>query len=293
MPDLQSIEPGFEAFVGRLCSLAGRGVGLAAAQGGRRRSIGWATDAFLLGLLDGLEEAEVPARVAADMLGISRRTLQRQRSAARERAQGRNRSIWSRIYDVVRSEHPTAAELEARIVGVEPAVVASVLRDMIHAGWIEERGDLLAARAPEDLSVDQIRELLFTLRRNGFVVPTPAELVSDYGLHSDRARQVLEQPLPFDWDGDEPANRWYALEHVMKHIEQFLVARLQDESSTRGGVWVLRVSGRDPSVETRLRQEFTVVRERLGNLARELASPGILWGDEERSWAVTLLETNR
>ena len=115
-------------------------------------------------VLAALETRGVPKRVAADMLGVSRRTLQRRLQAARLAAEADGHTSWSRVYRWVLENGPVGASDVKPLARHAPDVRASLIHDLIETGWLRVERDRLVAEEASTLGVNGLAVVL-TLRR--------------------------------------------------------------------------------------------------------------------------------
>jgi len=281
---------GFESFLGQLVETTARVVARAAVSEGRRQPLPWVVDLFFLALVRELEEAGLPRRVVADMLGISRRTLQRRVVAAEEGVRVRRRSVWMRVYDAVETEPVGLEQLPLRVRAVERKTLASVVQDMCGAGWLRDRNGRLEVVPRTSLAAEQVAELALHLQRVG-VAFSVASLAAEYGVDAAVVEMALAEHPAFHWRADE-TNQWLALEQVVVGVGRFLEARLRGEETwSSGGAWTIFLTDKSPEAEGRLRELVATSIEQLQAGAAAEATPGMPFDPaRDRRWSALVLE---
>ncbi len=281
-----------ESFTRLLARSAGSLVALAAVDAGKRRVVGWAADAFFLGLVDELATQGVSRTVVADMLGISRRTLTRQIDGARAGEAMRRSSLWKRLFDLVDETPRSRAELLATM-RLSPEVLSSLVTDMMAHGWIEERDHRLhALELHDELSDDELASLLDAMWRVPSVAD-PAQIAAELGVTVERVERHWRDrgDREFMWFADDQ-NKWLALEHVVERALWFVRARLIRPSDAQtGGVYTLRADVQSADTMDRLRAAVRDAIAGVREASEAVGDPSVVWDRaESRIWTVTMLE---
>lgn len=263
-----------------------------ATHNGQRQSLGWVQDAFVLELVDALEEQGVPRRVTADMLGMSRRTLQRRIQAVRSGAEAHGLTSWSRVHRLVSEAGPiTMVDLVDRVPGVPADVVASLVHDMLRTGWLQERRDRFIARPPSTLDIEAIALLLHLRRDAGEPLPEVDELAETLGLSTERAIEVLNLAHGSrERIVEDPQNRWAMLRTILSFIEAFLLSRLDDRTDLSDyNAWVVSLEDRPPGTEAILRETLDRATETVRDSMRPSVRPNTA-SPSERRWVSLIFD---
>lgn len=264
---------------------------LATTEGARRR-VDWLLDTMFLGMVDELEARGVPRRVAADMLGMSHRTLQRRYSAAAANAQLRGRSVWVTVVDLLR-EGPCSRELLlARCGPVPPVVIASVLHDMLQSGWIAQEDDRLTliVQPGGEITPELLADYIDVRRR---VAPscTAPEVAAELGVELARveAAWARSDALLRRVDGD---SRWLVMQRCVEAITELLQGTADDPNAPRHSAtwWRVRLDDKPAALQAQLRDHLRVMNRGLKEL---LAHDATQADDEEgaRFWTFVAFQT--
>lgn len=285
---------GLDTFLVEVVSSTGRLVARAAIAGGRREPLGWTQDLFLLSMADELEARGVPRAVAADMLGMSRRTLIRRLGSAKTTLSSRPLTLWSRVRRALKVDSGLdLPSLEAQFRG-SAMEVGTLARDMLAAGWATERNGRIRAHPDEEIEVSQVVDLLRAWSGQAAAEDLEAAAVAerfDLPLKLvERALAHLDPTLAFK---QSASNRWMALKMAFEATQRFFFAKIDGrEDAARGGAWAVRVDHLPEEVPGRLRAQVETARQGVSTVVAEVAArkPYDL-GPQHRLWTAVLLET--
>lgn len=214
---------------------AGRLVARVATSGGARRPVGWAVDEFFASMAEELDAQGVSVRVAASMLGTSRRTYQRQVQGAHNGRHAEASSLW---WDVVRSlanQPAKREELLARFARHPAELVASILFDQIDSGIVFESEGRLRTRQHGRVWDDaQIMDLIAALTVEDELRIEDVALVS--GATTEHVTQLANQAglrfvEPHERDAIWPVLR-VGLEHMFEAVRREIAGESTDTQIT-------------------------------------------------------------
>lgn len=269
---------------------AGRLVARAAISGEERRPIHWVQEVFLLGIVDELEESGVSRKVAADMLGVTRRTLSRQVSAARSAAELREGSTWTRVLESISDGPIRREELLGRFRGVESRTLASILRDMVECDVIEEENGVLRRHHEdgEPVSNDQIRRYLTVSRALRGALSHQA-VAGELGVELDRVRSISES-LDDEFTVSPTAEgRWLALRRLLAFTYDLIAGKIDLDERFHVTMWLLNVNALDQAKRAEFRESLQRAETLVSEAAKQHANPEIDWPDDAVVWCVAHL----
>ena len=245
-----------ERYAQTLARQSGRLLATLATHDGARMRLDWLFDTVFVAAVDELAERGVPRRVAADMLGMSHRTLQRRYATAAEALQIRGRSVWTAIVEILRQGPVTRADVAARAGRVPPVVIASVLNNMVEAGWVEEQGDQLHLKvdASNPMTEAQVQAYVDIRRR------------AEPGVSSQEVAEELKisvEVVLASWNKSKGLlarakgdNAWMAMERCAEAAFRLLQDTADDpESPTHSAtIWRVRLDDKPPEFQEKLRR---------------------------------------
>lgn len=283
-------------FVRTLAAETGRAIVSNATVEGMRRSLDWVDDMVLRGILDELDARGVSRKVAADMLGITPRTLRRQVAAQQEARQDEEATtIWVQIIDLLLTVPMTRGEVEGQFPHIEPERIGGILHDMKEEGWLRvEAGKLVAETAPNDINDEELDSWIRARVELVDLSPKLGELTSWFGL--DRAR-LLES---LGRIGYSRQVRWYGerAEGEIKYLGMMMIARafmrlMRRTPENSGGVWMVEVTDWDDETRDELQREIGDIERQCHELFAKYDALNLDKESPEREgefiyWALTL-----
>jgi hypothetical protein len=269
---------------------AGRLVARVAISGDERRPIHWVQETFLLGIVDELEQSGVSRKVAADMLGVTRRTLSRQMNAAQSAAELREGSTWARILEAISQGPIRREELLGRFRGVESRTLASILLDMVECGVIEEDGGLLRRTSGdgEAISDEQIRRYLAIARALRDKLSAD-EVAEELGVEEARVESFMASL------GDEfslspvDEGRWLAIRRLLAFFIDLLAGKIDADERFKATLWLLNVSALDEASREELRNSLQRAKKIVSEAATKHANPALHWPEDAIVWCAAHL----
>ncbi len=177
----------------QLAYRAGVSIATNAVASGDRPRLSWAVDAFFHGLVDGLSEAGVPAKIAADMFGITPRSLRR-KIAKLDEVTEPGASAWAQLYAQIVEEPIQRAQVDKVLPARSPEQVRSIVHEMIEREIIADEGGVLVARTPgPEPGPDELDTWLDTRVRLLDESPGIGAIADELGLDRDTVVRSLER----------------------------------------------------------------------------------------------------
>lgn len=281
-----------EHYVAAIADRAGRLVASVATSNGARRRVDWLLDVFFISIVERLEERGVPRRVAADMLGMGHRTLQRRYAAATQAAAQRGHSVWFAIVEVLKEAPLPREGIAARTPRVPPVILASILNDMAESGWLEERDGKLHLTIDTNDSMSEHDLRRYTeIRRRANPRCTIEEVAAELGVDVERLSAFWEMSEDVLYKvGDE--NRWMVMERCARAAFELLIGAADGVESPRhrATIWYVRLDDKPDELRKKLRGTL----QRINESVRELVEPHAVLENsdkEGRFWTFSAFQT--
>jgi hypothetical protein len=245
-------------------------------------------------MVDELAERGVPRRVAADMFGMSHRTLQRRYSAAVDALEVSGRSVWTTIVELLRDGSLSREEVTGRLQHVPPVVVSSVLNNMLESGWLaENKGRLeLVASLEREWTDESLHHYVDVRRRAepGVLIDTVAD---DLGLTVERLDGVweLSDNVIVRVKG---ANAWMAMERAFARTIKLLqaTADMPEDSPHSATTWRVRLDDKPEEFREELRDFIHKVTEMVEEKVTPMRTHYPSGEEGSRFWLFTAFQTH-
>jgi hypothetical protein len=271
----------------------GRLIATLATNDDARMRIDWLLDLVFVAAIDELADRGVPRRVAADMLGMSHRTLQRQYASAEESITRVGQSIWSNVIEHLRKTPMSREELGARSKHVPPVVLASVLNDMAESGWITEQNGVLrlVPQTPQRMSDQALRRHIVIRRRSDPAV-RPEDIAADIDHDLDHVRRMWDLSDSIEIEASGFAV-WIAMERCYRSTMTLLRESADNPHDPKhtATTWRVRLDDKPPETQEKFMGFMGGVRSSIQEIVRPVKTR---YEDDEgaRFWTFTAFQTN-
>lgn len=271
---------------------AGRTVARLALAGGGRRSLAWAEGAFIRGVLEGLADGGISRESQAELLGVSRRTLQR-RVAASEEEPAPGHTRWTALHRRLRTP-VREDELLASVPARTRDAVQSLLEEMLHAGWVTRDGGRVVA---VDFTAPQNAEEFLEALRSEIQMRPWAGIESWANALGVEATQIEQHVGLVEQD----RNRYRALRteegalNLLALLNAHLQSQLRREPGYQTALFQVKRSALSAEERTALARELDELRRRSADVFERFASAEHpdSWDEKVYAWAVITAKERR
>ena len=277
--------------------------------------IGHLPDLFFVSLVEALgADYSRPQKAAADMMGVTIRTLEYRLSKARRHSGTFGRTLWGEVYRFVQEAGPVSrADIEQRFRAENHEMLASILRAMRNTGALEERirGRLTTFCAPahfellgDDHSTDK-QVVLVALYINGdSTLDALCQALTAGARHRERIEKALDDlvatgavarqsgaELVFRaMSYDLPRSVQTSSAAFYDHLDAVLGAleqKIRDQGSADGSTYRLMFEESDPRIE-QIRDQVHTLRATIGRVRSELDREAAECGEIDAGVRMTL-----
>ncbi len=281
-----------ERYASTVARQTGQMLATLATNDGARMRVDWLLDTIFVAMVDELGERGVPRRVAADMLGMSHRTLQRRYATAADAIQVQGRSVWTNVVDILRNGSMSREDLASRTGRVPPVVLASILNNMIDSGWVSEDGDQLTLSIePSRVVTDEELRDYIEIRRRAEPTVSQSEVAADLGLEVERVAEywAMSGELLMRAEGD---HAWMAMQRSYEQAMNLLQALALESADPRHSAtfWRVRWDDKSPEFQNTLRRFVKTINVQISEMLEPVATHK---DDEEgaRFWFFTAYQS--